>query len=178
MLHGYARTYPEQHQLPPVALIKNRPQQRSSCCTIVLSIIKNEVTWGIFVILCCAIALIIIWVVNSPIEWQIYKDPVHEQGLIAIIGGIFAIVSSIMSLVQIIQHFVHKTHHPSQKRIMRILAMVPIYAATSWLSLLFFQSAIYMNFIKSCFEAYVILLFSYVINKNIWVVIVEYKRLF
>ena len=63
-----------------------------------LSIIKNEVTWGIFVILCCAISLIIIWAVNSPVQWQKYKDPVHEQGLIAIIGGIFAIVATFMSL--------------------------------------------------------------------------------
>lgn len=142
-----------------------RVGKRRGCCGIFLSIIKNEVTWGIIVILCCAIALIVIWVVNSPVEWQRYKDPVHEQGLMAIIGGIFALVSTGMTLVQMIQHFVHKTHPPSQKRILRILAMVPIYSITSWISLLFFQSAIYMDFIKSCYEAYVIYCFLLLLTK-------------
>ncbi|CAF1501963.1 unnamed protein product [Adineta steineri] len=165
MMEQYARAAHIQTQYPHVDLPRNRPQQRNTCCQRILSIIKNEVTWGIFVILCCAISLIIIWAVNSPVQWQIYKDPVHEQGLMAIIGGIFAIVASCMSLVQIIQHFAHKTHHPSQKRIMRIIGMVPIYAMTSWLSLLFFESAIYMEFVQSCYEAYVIYCFLLLLTK-------------
>ena len=130
-----------------------------------LSIIKNEVTWGIFVILCCALALIIIWASNSPVNWQNYKDPVHEQGLISIIGGIFALVATGMSITQIIQHYLNKTHHPSQKRIMRIIAMVPLYAISSWISLIYFSSAIYMDFIKSCFEAYIIYSFLLLLTK-------------
>ena len=144
---------------------KGSPRERNSCSGRCLFIIKNEVTWGIIVILCCAIALIIIWAVNSPVQWQTYKDPVHEQGLIAIIAGVFAIVSIGMTFVQILQHFLHKTHHPSQKRIIRIIAMVPVYAVTSWISILFFQSAIYMEFIKSCFEAYVIYCFLLLLTK-------------
>jgi hypothetical protein len=130
-----------------------------------LSLIKNEVTWGIFFILCCALALIIIWAANSPVKWQSYKDPTHEQGLICIIGGIFSLVATGMSFTQIIQHFFHKTHHPSQKRIMRIIAMVPLYAIASWISLLYFVSAIYMEFIKSCFEAYIIYSFLLLLTK-------------
>lgn len=130
-----------------------------------LAIAKNEVTWGIFVIVSCAIALLIIWLSNHPVEWQKYKDPVHEKALLAIIGGIFAVVASAMSFVQIIRHFRHKTHHQSQKRIMRILAMVPLYAVTSWVSLLFFVSAVYMEFIKSCFEAYIIYSFLLLLTK-------------
>ncbi|CAF0988451.1 unnamed protein product [Adineta steineri] len=130
-----------------------------------IRIIKNEVTWGIFVILCCAIALIVIWASNEPVQWQEYKDPVHEQGLIAIIGGIFALVATGMSVVQIIHHFRNKTHHQSQKRIMRILAMVPFYAITSWIALLYFISAIYMDFIKSCFESYIIYCFLLLLTK-------------
>jgi hypothetical protein len=165
MLQQYPRTFAKQQQHSSIAFLQRCPERKNSCGAKLLSIIKNEVTWGILVILCCAISLIIIWAVNSPVQWQIYKDPVHEQGLIAIIGGIFAIVSTIMSFVQIVQHFFHKTHHPSQKRIIRILAMVPVYAATSWISLLFFESAIYMDFIKSCFEAYVIYCFLMLLTK-------------
>ncbi|CAF0995378.1 unnamed protein product [Rotaria sp. Silwood1] len=131
----------------------------------VLSIITNEITWGIIIVCACAIALIIVWAVNSPIDWQKYKDPVHEQGLICIIGGIFAVVAILMSLIQIIQHFAHKSDKASQKRIMRILAMVPVYAITSWLSLLFFESAIYMEFIQACYEAYVVYCFLLLLTK-------------
>jgi hypothetical protein len=165
MLQQYPRTFAKQQQHSSIAFLQRCPERKNSCGAKLLSIIKNEVTWGILVILCCAISLIIIWAVNSPVQWQIYKDPVHEQGLIAIIGGIFAIVSICMSLTQIIQHFFHKTHHPSQKRIMRILAMVPVYAATAWISILFFESAIYMEFIQSCFEAYVIYCFLLLLMK-------------
>jgi hypothetical protein len=70
-----------------------------------------------------------------------------------------------MSFVQIVQHFFHKSHHASQKRIMRIIAMVPVYAVTSWISILFFESAVYMDFIKSCFEAYVIYCFLLLLTK-------------
>jgi len=155
MLQKYSVRFNNQQPLSPLVPSSNK-------C---LSIIKNEVTWGIIVILCCILSLGIIWGVNSPVQWQKYKDPVHEQDLIAIIGGIFAIVSICMSLTQIIQHFRHKTHHPSQKRIMRILAMVPVYSVTSWISILFFESAIYMEFIQSCFEAYVIYCFLLLLTK-------------
>ncbi|CAF0942946.1 unnamed protein product [Didymodactylos carnosus] len=163
----------QQHTVPngffqeptPVIVPVREPWRKRSCYQKFLSIIKNEVTWGVFVLLWCAIALIIIWAANTPVKWQQYKDPVHEQGLIAIIGGIFAIVASGMSIVQMIQHFVHKTHRPSQKRVIRIIAMVPVYAMTSWLSLIFFPSAIYMNFVQSCFEAYVIYCFLLLLTK-------------
>ncbi|CAF1294939.1 unnamed protein product [Rotaria sordida] len=131
----------------------------------VLSIVTNEITWGIFVIFACAIALIIIWVVNNPVDWQKYKDPVHEKELMSIIGGIFAIVATLMSLIQIIQHFIHKSDKASQKRIMRILGMVPVYAATAWLSLLFFEAAIYMEFMQTCYEAYVVYCFLLLLTK-------------
>jgi len=156
--------YNEQLSSSPV-VTNNSPRARSSCCSRILSIVKNEVTWGIFVIFWCAIALIIVWAANSPVAWQSYKDPVHEQGLIAIIAGIFAIVSTCMSLVQIIQHFLHTTHRPSQKRIIRIIAIVPVYAATAWIAILFYVSAIYMEFIQSCFEAYVIYCFLLLLTK-------------
>ncbi|CAF3481271.1 unnamed protein product [Rotaria socialis] len=141
------------------------PWCRLSCREKVLAVLKNEITWGTFVILACAISLIIIWVASEPAAWQKYKDPVHEQELMAIIAGIFAIVSAAMTLVQIIQHFVYKTDKGSQKRIMRILAIVPVYSATSWLALLYFQSAIYMEFVQQCFEAYGIYCFLILLTK-------------
>jgi hypothetical protein len=43
--------------------------------------------------------------------------------------------------------------------------MVPVYAATAWIAILFFQSAIYMEFIQSCYEAYVIYCFLLLLKK-------------
>ncbi|CAF3325614.1 unnamed protein product [Rotaria socialis] len=139
--------------------------RKLSCRQKVLAILKNEITWGTFIILACAISLIIIWVVSEPVQWQSYKDPIHEQGLMSIIGGIFAIAATLMSLTQIIQHFAHKTDKASQKRIMKILGMVPIYSATAWMSLLFFAAAIYMEFVQSCYEAYVVYCFLLLLTK-------------
>lgn len=136
-----------------------------TCRQKVLSIVKNEITWGVFVIISCAIALLIIWLVNRPVDWQKYKDPTHEQGLICIIGGIFAVVATCMSLVQMAQHFFHKTDKGSQKRIIRILGMVPVYAISSFISLLFFQSSLYMEFIQSCYEAYIVYCFLLLLTK-------------
>jgi len=165
MLDINLRAFGSQEQLSPETDSQGGLKTRKTCRARILSIIKNEVTWGIFVIICCAIALAIIWGANTPIQWQKYKDPVHEQDLIAIIGGIFAIVAICMSLIQIAQHFFHKTHTPSQKRIMAILAIVPVYAASAWIAILFFQSAIYMEFIQSCVEAYVIYCFLILLTK-------------
>jgi hypothetical protein len=165
MLLQHAEIFPSQEQFPPASMSQTESKEQTSCRAKLLSVIKNEVTWGIFVVLCCAISLIIIWVSNSPVQWQSYKDPTHEQDLISIIGGIFAIVTTFMSLTQLIQHFFHLTHRPSQKRVMVIIAMVPVYAMTSWLSLLFFSSAIYMEFVQSCFEAYVIYCFLMLLTK-------------
>lgn len=165
MLHEYSTAPHNRQQLQPIIFSQGYSGEGKTCAAKILAIIKNEVTWGIFVIISCAISLGIIWGVNSPVQWQSYKDPVHEQALIAVIAGIFAIVSIFMSFTQIIQHFFHKTHHPSQKRIMRILAMVPAYSVTSWISILFFEAAIYMEFIQSCFEAYVIYCFLLLLTK-------------
>lgn len=154
-----------QHCSSPVARKLPVSRHRHSCGSKLLSIVKNEVTWGVVLVLGCALALIIIWTANSPIAWQSYKDPVHEQGLISIIGGVFAIIATLMSMVQIIQRFAHKSHRPAQKRIMRILGMVPVYALTAWLSLLFFEAAIYMEFVQSCYEAYVIYCFLILLTK-------------
>ncbi|CAF2026664.1 unnamed protein product [Rotaria magnacalcarata] len=53
----------------------------------------------------------------------------------------------------------------SSTTIIRILAIVPIYAMTSWLSLIFFEAAIYMEFVQACYEAYVIYCFLILLTK-------------
>ncbi|CAF1196316.1 unnamed protein product [Didymodactylos carnosus] len=150
------------HQIPeesiPIPHANTKTQK-------IKNILTNEVIWGVFLLLCCALILLIIWLVNRPVEWQLLKDPKHEQILISVIAGIFSVLASLMTLVQVIDHFIHYTHRPSQKRVIRILFMIPIYALTAWLSCVFLQSAIYAEFIQACYEAYIIYCFLLLLTK-------------
>lgn len=60
---------------------------------------------------------------------------------------------------QIYQYLRFYTHPSEQRWIVRILFIVPIYAFTSWLSLLFFHNNsyyIYFDTFRDCYEAFVI----------------------
>ena len=62
-------------------------------------------------------------------------------------------------LSQIYQYLRFYTHPSEQRWIVRILFIVPIYAFTSWLSLLFFHNNsyyIYFDTFRDCYEAFVI----------------------
>lgn len=60
---------------------------------------------------------------------------------------------------QIFQYLRYYTNPPEQRYIIRILFIVPVYAFTSWLSLLFFSYNnyyVYFNAVRDCYEAFVI----------------------
>lgn len=63
------------------------------------------------------------------------------------------------SLSQIYQYLRFYTHPSEQRWIVRILFIVPIYALTSWFSLLFFHKNsyyVYFDTFRDCYEAFVI----------------------
>jgi len=60
---------------------------------------------------------------------------------------------------QIFQYLRYYTNPAEQRWIIRILFIVPVYALTSWLSLLFFtynNFYVYFNAVRDCYEAFVI----------------------
>ncbi|XP_023334469.1 transmembrane protein 184B [Eurytemora carolleeae] len=64
-----------------------------------------------------------------------------------------------ISCHQIYQYLRYYTNPAEQRWIVRILFIVPVYAFTSWLSLLFFSYDnyyVYFNAIRDCYEAFVI----------------------
>lgn len=70
-----------------------------------------------------------------------------------------------ISMYGIIQHALHYSKPRLQKFIIRVLFMVPIYALNSWIVLKFPASAIYLDTIRQCYEAFVIYnFFMYLIN--------------
>ena len=61
--------------------------------------------------------------------------------------------------LQIYQYLRFYTHPSEQRWIVRVLFIVPIYAFTSWLSLLFFDNNsyyVYFDTFRDCYEAFVI----------------------
>lgn len=57
------------------------------------------------------------------------------------------------------QHLTNFSQPIIQRKIIAILWMVPIYSITSWLSLTFVNSAIYLDMIRDCYESFVIYMF-------------------
>ncbi|XP_047339030.1 transmembrane protein 184B-like [Impatiens glandulifera] len=61
-----------------------------------------------------------------------------------------------LALIHIHRHLLNYTEPTYQRYIVRIVFMVPVYALTSFLSLVFNKSAIYFNSIREIYEAWVI----------------------
>ncbi|KAK3687379.1 putative DUF300 domain protein [Podospora appendiculata] len=78
----------------------------------------------------------------------------HQLALI--IGAATAGIAILLSLYLIMMHALNYTVPHEQKHIMRILFMVPIYAASSYLSIRFYWHAIYFQVICDCYEAFAI----------------------
>lgn len=81
-----------------------------------------------------------------------------------LITGICAFLAFIISSNLIVKHLRYYTKPNEQRWILRLIFIVPIYAITSWISLLLFgQNAqnvyLYLDTIRSCYEAFVIYCF-------------------
>ena len=63
-------------------------------------------------------------------------------------AGIFVVLALPISFWGVLEHLDSYTRPLEQKRIIRILFMVPVYAINSWLALRFKNSAIYINTLR------------------------------
>lgn len=68
----------------------------------------------------------------------------------------FASLAIALSIWHILRHALHYQRPYEQKYIIRILAMIPIYAFTSFLSYVFYRDAVYYKLVRDCYEAYAI----------------------
>jgi len=102
------------------------------------------------------------------IIWYAYelKNRNTEQHLIAwFTAGAFVILGFPVSIYGIFMHLTHYYQPHIQCYIVRILWMVPIYSVESWLCLRFHKSAIYIETLRDCYEAYVLYSFlQFLIN--------------
>lgn len=90
----------------------------------------------------------------------ITEDPIwhvrtlHDLGLY--IGAIFTFIAVVVSLFLITMHATHYLKPYEQRHIIRILFMVPVYAAVSLLSYYYYNHSVYFEVIRDCYEAFAI----------------------
>lgn len=77
--------------------------------------------------------------------WADFKA--HESKTAMLIGGIFTLFSIVFTALQIWQHW-QNWRHPSQKYIVRILLLVPIYGFASWASLVVLRFGTWLEFVR------------------------------
>ena len=71
----------------------------------------------------------------------------------------FCIIATLLTIHQIRQHLHWNTAPRLRRYIIRIVSMVPIYAWASWLGLTYPKAALYFDFLRECYEAFVIYCF-------------------
>ncbi|XP_067944778.1 transmembrane protein 184C-like isoform X2 [Watersipora subatra] len=130
-----------------------------SCFSLWRSWIR-QLTMSIYVL------LLIVAIVFIAIDLDANKADTHVWGWF--IGGLFVLFSIPITLWGILQHAIYYTKPFLQRREIRILWMVPIYATDAWLALRFPYAAIYLDTIRECYEAYVIYNFMTYLLAYLW----------
>ncbi|CAG8502393.1 5482_t:CDS:2 [Ambispora leptoticha] len=83
---------------------------------------------------------------------QLWPGAVH-------IAGILALTATVLSMVSILSHLKNYRKPHLQRFVVRIIGMVPIYALTSWASLVSLDAAFYLDAVRDIYEAFVIYCF-------------------
>jgi hypothetical protein len=84
-----------------------------------------------------------------------------------VIAGVFGLAACLISFHQIRQHRRFWVHPPSQRWLIRILMLVPVYSLSSWLGLTFLRFSSYFDFLLSVYEAYVIYSLTMLMSKYV-----------
>lgn len=86
--------------------------------------------------------------------------PEHSQltfhGLGLGLSIIFGFISVLIAFYLIFRHATHYLVPSQQKHIIRILLMIPVYSAVSFLSFLYYRHAVYYQVLRDCYEAFAI----------------------
>uniref|UniRef100_A0A6B2L757 Uncharacterized protein n=1 Tax=Arcella intermedia TaxID=1963864 RepID=A0A6B2L757_9EUKA len=75
------------------------------------------------------------------------------------IAGIVVMITISISIYLILKHLLNYTRPESQRCIIRILFMVPLYSLYSYLGLFFYDYQVYFAIFRDCYEAYALYMF-------------------
>jgi len=97
------------------------------------------------------------------------------------ISGCFSLAATFITLWQVRLHKQSYNYPFVQGKMIRIIMMVPIYAWAAWIGLIFVELAVYIDFIRACYEAFVIynfllLLTTYMGGEDHTVLILQSKQ--
>ena len=116
---------------------------------------RNKIIlWGVIALV---IALFIVDIVKNHISIQDLRNDIQLSFFI--ISGFFAFLSTFISLHQVLDHTSHWKYPSIQNCVIKILLMVPIYSMCSFGSVFVPKLSAYFDFIRGCYEAYVIFIF-------------------
>lgn len=129
--------------------------------------VRDEVRFGLWLLLAVLLVagMIFLIVVAARDDVQFSDTTNRPHATATIIAGIFALLACFVTGFQLYQHFTHWSHPPSQKLIVRILLMVPVYAITSWLALLELEYSTYIDFVRVCYEAFTLYTFMVLLTQ-------------
>jgi hypothetical protein len=91
-----------------------------------------------------------------PAVYEMHRKKYERHVIAWFVGGVFAGLAVLLAVHQILQHLIHYRQPLLQKYVVRILAIVPIYATNSWLGLRFKHITLYLDVLRDCYEAFVI----------------------
>ena len=130
-------------------------------------IVNDEVRLTVWIVLIlgvlCGLGFFIADVTSSSFDLSAFSN--MEHGIAIGIGGLFSFLACVLSYMQIKAHYANWVHPPSQRCVVRILFMVPVYSISAWLSLTFIHYSLYIDFIRMCYEAFVIYTFMILLTK-------------
>ena len=129
--------------------------------------VRDEVRFGLWLLLAVLLVagMIFLIVVAARDDVQFSDTTNRPHATATIIAGIFALLACFVTGFQLYQHYTHWSHPPSQKLIVRILLMVPVYAVTSWLALLELEYSTYIDFVRVCYEAFTLYTFMVLLTQ-------------
>lgn len=93
---------------------------------------------------------------SSSSPWQAFNNNTALEAAVFTISGSSAVFSLLLTGYLVFRHLKHWTDAIAQRAILRILAMIPIYAVVSWLAILVGDYALYFMLVRDCYEAYVL----------------------
>lgn len=102
----------------------------------------------------------------EPNEYVSWTDLVNMPHTVALaVAGYATLLTCVLTMIQIAAHLNSYSHPRTQKLIIRIIWMAPVYSITSLISLMFLHVSLYLDFVRVCYEAYAIYNFLLLLSK-------------
>lgn len=139
-----------------------RPRGGRKCTCIILDEIRLSM-WILLTLMGMVCAALFIYVSVTQVTWDAIAD--NKYYIAVIISACFSLAATFVTHQQIKAHHANWTAPKTQGKIVRIVLMVPIYAWSAWIGLIFIEWAPYVDFIRISYEAYVIYNFLLLLTK-------------